>query len=79
MTLHEVLDHALFRPHELDLAPLFGNFPLQTVVEPVPSGPGLDGIAWYHRTVINNSRRRSTRTQPAPSEPDLPGSVSPVV
>jgi hypothetical protein len=79
MTLHEVLDHALFGPQELDLAPLFGNFPLQTVVEPVPSAPGLVDIAWYHRNVLNNSLRRSTRNRPAASVPDVPGSVSPVV
>ena len=79
MTLHEVLDHALFGPQELDLDPLYGNFPLQTVVEPVPSAPSLDGISWYHRTVLNKSLRRSTRNQPVPSEPDMPGSVSPVV
>ena len=79
MTLHEVLDHALFGPQELDLAPMFGNFPLQTVVEPVPSAPGLDDIAWYHRHVLNNSLRRSTRHRPAASVPDEQGSLSPVV
>ena len=75
MTLHEVLDHALFGSHELDLAPLFGNFPLQTVVEPVPSAPGLDDIARYHRNVLNNSLRRSARNQPATPAPNEPDSV----
>ena len=79
MTLHEVLDYALFGPQDLDLTHLFGNFPLQAVVEPVPSAPGLNEVSRYHRAVFSNSLRRSARNQPVPSEPDLPDSVSPVV
>ena len=58
MTLHEILDHALFGPQDLDLTPLFGNFPLQTVVEPVHSDPGLDIVSGYHPAVLSNSLRR---------------------
>jgi hypothetical protein len=84
LKLHEILDHALFGPKNLSQTPFFDNFPVQTVVHPEIDASGLPGVSGYHRVIISNNLRQSTRNHPpqpicAESEPDFPDSVSPVV
>ena len=80
LTLHNILDHALFGPQDHSLRSLFDIFYVYTIAQPEINASDLPGVSEYHRKIMKNSLRRSTRNQPSPStldesEPELPDSV----